>query len=342
MSEQFIPEQLDEAIDAIVARRDPAAFTNEDSVLSDLASLAVDLGGLPRESFKSNLKETLRRSAPMLTTGKTGTSTGQQTRQSPKQAQAGHQTITPYLTVQRAEQLVEFVKTAFGGTEVFRTTGSAGGLHAEVTIGESKLMIGGYEGVEEMPTALHLYVADADAVYQRALEAGATSVEEPVDQFYGDREAGVKDPTGNVWWIATHKLAGAETYIPPGLRPVTPFLHPVGAAGLIDFLKQAFGAEEISREASPEGMIHHAMVRIGDSMIEMGEAHGELAQPMPPALFMNVENLEETYERALNAGATSLQPPGDQSYGRTAWVKDPWDNTWYLTAPVEKGQGEKG
>ncbi len=74
-------------------------------------------------------------------------------------------------------------------------------------------------------------------------------------------------------------------------------------------MKQAFGAEEISREASPEGMIHHAMVRIGDSMIEMGEAHGDLAQPMPPALFMTVENLEASYERALAAGATSLQPP---------------------------------
>ena len=106
------------------------------------------------------------------------------------------------------------MKQAFGGVEVFRTTGSAGGLHAEVTIGDSKLMIGGYESVEEIPTALHLYVPDADAVYQRALEAGATSLEEPVDQFYGDREAGVKDPTGNVWWIATHKLGPAELTFP--------------------------------------------------------------------------------------------------------------------------------
>ncbi len=111
-----------------------------------------------------------------------------------KQTKAGYQTITPYLTVRRAEELVEFVKTAFGGVEVFRTTGSAGGLHAEVTIGDSKLMIGGYDTVEEMPTALHLYVPDADAVYHRAIEAGATSIEEPVDQFYGDREAGIKDP----------------------------------------------------------------------------------------------------------------------------------------------------
>ena len=264
------------------------------------------------------------------------TATGTERQQSSETSTPEAQTITPYLTVKRAEQLVEFVKQAFGATEVFRTIGSAGGLHAEVTIGESKLMIGGYETVEEMPTALHLYVPDADAVYQRALDSGATSVEEPVDQFYGDREAGVKDPTGNIWWIATHKLGLPGTYIPERLRPVTPFLHPIGAAGLIEFMKQAFAAEEISREQSPEGMIHHALVRIGNSMIEMGEAHGE-AQPMPPALFVNVENLEETYTRALDAGATSLQAPTTQAYGRTAWVKDSWDNVWYLTAPIEKG-----
>ena len=100
-------------------------------------------------------------------------------------------------------------------------------------------------------------------------------------------------------------------------------------------MKQAFGAEEISREQSPEGMIHHAMVRIGDSMIEMGEAHGD-AQPMPPALYMYVENLEETYLRALTAGANSLQPPKDQPYGdRTAWVKDAWGHIWYLAAAIE-------
>ena len=335
MSEQFFPDQLDEAIDAVIARRDPTTFTADEEVLTDLSSLAMELRLMPRERFKSNLREELRRSAIMTTTG---TSTGAEIQQAPKHLRAGYHTITPYLTVGRAEQLVEFVKTAFDGVEVFRTTGSAGGLHAEVAIGDSKLMIGGYEGVEEIPTALHLYVPDADAVYQRALEAGGTSLEEPVDQFYGDREAGIKDPTGNVWWIATHKLGPAETYVPQGLRPVTPFLHPIGASALIEFMKQAFGAEEVSREQSPEGMIHHAMVRIGDSMIEMGEAHGE-AQPMPPALYMYVENLEETYLRALTAGANSLQPPRDQPYGdRTAWVKDAWGNIWYLAAAILKDE----
>jgi uncharacterized glyoxalase superfamily protein PhnB len=87
-------------------------------------------------------------------------------------------------------------------------------------------------------------------------------------------------------------------------------------------------------------MIHHAMVRIGDSMIEMGEAHGELAQPMPPALYMYVENLVDTYQRALAAGAGSMQQPTDQAYGdRTAWVKDNWGNIWYLAEKSDKGNG---
>jgi len=323
MSEQLFIESLDEAVDAIIALGEDVAVPTDRAEFAELTALAAELRLLPRENFKSKLKETLRRSAPM-----NATATAE-----PAKPPAYH-TVTPYLTVKRAELLLEFVKHVFGANEVLRTTGSAGGLHAEVTIGESKIMIGGYESVEEKLTALHLYVADADAVYQRALAAGATSVEEPVDQFYGDREAGVKDPSGNVWWIATHKLGAPGTYIPEGLRPVTPFLHPVGAPGLIEFMKQAFAAEEISREQSPEGMIHHALVRIGDSMIEMGEAHGD-AQPMPPALFVSVEDLEATYERALNAGGTSLQEPTSQSYGRTAWVKDSWDNVWYLAASVQ-------
>jgi uncharacterized glyoxalase superfamily protein PhnB len=325
MSEQFFIDQLDEAVDAIIARDEAIAFKEDEQTLTELAGLSLELRLLPRESFKSQLKEALRRSATMSTPGT-------EAKKSPS-----YQTITPYLTVKRAEELVEFVKNVFGGVEVLRTTGSAGGLHAEVTIGDSKLMIGGYASVEEKLTALHLYVPDADAVYQRALESGATSMEEPVDQPYGDREAGVKDPSGNVWWIATHKLGPAETYIPEGMRPVTPFLHPIGAPGLIEFMKNAFDAEEISREQSPDGVIHHATVRIGDSMIEMGEAHGD-AQPMPPALFMTVENLEETYQRALSAGATSMQGPSRQAYGHTAWVKDDWGNIWYLTA-VLKDEG---
>lgn len=324
-------DQLDEAIDAIMTDGEAGAFRTDDAGLIELVALGAELRSLPRESFKSSLRAALGRSTAMTTSGT-------QIQEPAKPPAAGNHTITPYLTVKRAEQLVDFVKQAFGAVEVFRTVGSAGGLHAEVTIGESKLMIGGYEAVEEKPMALHLYVPDADEVYRRALAAGATSLGEPVDQFYGDREAGVKDASGNVWYIATHKLGPAGTYIPEGMRPVTPAMALVGTARFIEFVEAAFMAEEVARHQSPEGVIQHAVVRIGDSMIELGEAHGSV-QPLPPALFMTVADVGASYERALAAGATSLQAPIDQAYGRTAWVKDAWDNTWYLTAPIQ-GKGE--
>jgi PhnB protein len=124
-----------------------------------------------------------------------------------KPIREGFHTITPYLMVQEADQLVEFVKQAFGATELLRGIGSAGGLHAEVRIGDSMVMIGGggaWRG-EPMPAAIYLYMDEVDPVYKRALQAGATSIMEPADQPYGDRLAGVKDPFSNVWYIATHK-----------------------------------------------------------------------------------------------------------------------------------------
>ena len=331
MSEQFSIDKLDLAIDAIVVGGEPLTFAVDEQSLTELVSLGTDLRGLPRESFKFKLKEQLIRSAM----AKPGT----KIQESPKYVRAGFNTITPYLTVERAEELVEFLKQAFGAVETFRTTGSAGGMHAEVRIGDSMLMVGGGKGINEIPTSLHLYVPDADAVYHRALELGATSLEEPVDQFYGDREAGVKDPTSNEWWIATHKLGAPGTYTPAGLHAVTPFLHIVGASKFIDFLKEVFDAEETSRDQSPEGMIHHATVRIGDSIIEMGEAHGEWI-PLPPALYTYVEDVDATYNRAIEAGATSMLAPANQPYGdRNAWVKDAWGTTWYLASQVQKDEG---
>lgn len=79
-------------------------------------------------------------------------------------------------------------------------------VHTEVRIGDSVIMMGEPGGdAKEMPGNIHLYVTDVDTTYRRALQAGGVSLREPEDQFYGDRSAGVRDPTGNVWWIATHK-----------------------------------------------------------------------------------------------------------------------------------------
>src|SRR6202035_4022595 len=109
----------------------------------------------------------------------------------------GYRTVTPYLVAADGPALLEFTKQAFGAEEMFRTVGSAGGLHGEVRIGDSMLMVGGgIPGREFRSTAnahaIHLYVPDCDAVYKRALEAGATSIDELRDQEYGERSASVK------------------------------------------------------------------------------------------------------------------------------------------------------
>jgi len=119
----------------------------------------------------------------------------------------GYHTVTPYLVVQRAAKLIDFLKQAFEAKEIECMTQPDGTIrHAEVRIGDSVVMVS--EAKDEwkpMPSGIYLYVNDTDAVYKRALQAGATSIMEPADQFYGDRNAGVKDLSGNHWWIATHK-----------------------------------------------------------------------------------------------------------------------------------------
>ncbi len=183
-----------------------------------------------------------------------------------------------------------------------------------------------------MPTGLHLYVPDTDAVYERALRLGATSIHEPMDQDYGERSAGVRDLAGNHWYIATHF---GPRHIPEGLHTVNIYRHPRGADKVIDLLKEAFGAEEVARCAGPHGTIVHARVRVGDSMVEMGEAHGQY-QPMPTMFYFYVNEVDALYRRALQAGATSLSEPVDQPYGdRNAGVADPFGNVWYIATHIK-------
>jgi PhnB protein len=118
----------------------------------------------------------------------------------------GYHTITPYLTVKGADKLIDFLKQAFGAKEKFRMPGPDGRvMHAELEIGDSRLMLG--DGRDQYPTQtaqLYLYVDDCDRYYKQALAAGATSHSEPATQFYGDRHGAVKDSWGNIWWTATH------------------------------------------------------------------------------------------------------------------------------------------
>ncbi len=118
----------------------------------------------------------------------------------------GYHSITPYLVVKDGGRVVDFLQKAFGARVVHRMDHPDGSLwHADVQIGDSHVMIGGAsEQWPAKPSDIYLYVEDADATYQQALDAGATSIMLPADMFYGDRHGGVTDPSGNSWWIATH------------------------------------------------------------------------------------------------------------------------------------------
>ena len=248
----------------------------------------------------------------------------------------GFRMVTPYLVAEDGLGLLEFAKQGLGAEELMRAVMPTG-VHAEVRLGDTTLMMGG--GIEGkkfpgtlQPNALHIYVEDADAVTQRAVAAGATLIDPVRDQEYGERSSAVRDKAGNYWYIATAK---GESYVPKGLFSVNPYLHPRRAEPLIGFLKRAFGAQEVAKYASPDGVVQHAVIRVGDSVLEMGEAHGKY-EPMEAMFYVYVPNMDAVYRQALAAGATSFQEPTDQPYGdRNAGVKDAFGNKWYIATHVK-------
>ena len=127
----------------------------------------------------------------------------------------GYTTVTPYLIVRDVKAQLDFVTAAFGAvvhTKLQMPDGSIG--HCDVSINGAHIMMG-QAGPQhrEMPTMLHLYVEDCDALHASALAAGGTPDMPVADQFYGDRGGSVKDGNGNVWWISTHKEDLSEAQI---------------------------------------------------------------------------------------------------------------------------------
>lgn len=118
----------------------------------------------------------------------------------------GYHTVTPFLLVKDASNVIDFLKQAFGAVESSRHAMPDGKImHAELRIGDSNIMLA--EASEKWPASpsmLYLYVNDVDSVYKKAVQAGGKSLREPTNEFYGDRSAGVMDSSGNQWWIATH------------------------------------------------------------------------------------------------------------------------------------------
>jgi len=129
---------------------------------------------------------------------------------------AGYNSITPYLVVRGAAQAIDYYKSVFGATEVFRMDGPDGKVgHAELKIGDSRIMLAdenpsmgaGYTSATSIgasPVSLYLYIPDVDRVVERAVAAGAKLLKPVQDQFYGDRSGFIQDPFGHLWGVATH------------------------------------------------------------------------------------------------------------------------------------------
>lgn len=113
----------------------------------------------------------------------------------------GYPTVSPYLLVADPGALTGFAKTVFGAEELRMIPDASGGImHGEVRIDDSVIMFGGMPGGP--PAHIHLYLADADDAFRRALEAGAEEVQPMLEKGDGDRRGGVRDPSGTIWWIS--------------------------------------------------------------------------------------------------------------------------------------------
>lgn len=152
--------------------------------------------------------------------------------QSTNPVPAGMHTVTPHLVCAGAAEAIEFYKKAFGAEELNRLPGPDGKLmHAEIRIGDSTVMLvdenpewGSMSPVtlKGSPVTLHLYVADVDAAWERALAAGAIGAMPPADMFWGDRFAALSDPFGHSWSLATHVRDVSEEEMMQGARAGCP------------------------------------------------------------------------------------------------------------------------
>ena len=170
------------------------------------------------------------------------------------------------------------------------------------------LMVGGggpelaWRG-ESKPQAFHYLRAGLRRDLQARLAAGATSIAEPTDQSYGERSA-QRAGCGGQFLVYRHFKSG--NYKWEGAPDIQPNLHPLRSEPVINFLKRAFDAEEVGPlHATPDGVVHHATMKVGDSYLELGDAHGHY-QPMEGMFYLYVPNCDDVYRRALAAGGKSI------------------------------------
>ena len=247
----------------------------------------------------------------------------------------GFRSLTQYLIVEKAEEFLKFIKGAFGATEKFLMRDSEGTIgHGEAQLGESVIEFAQAGGQwKAMPAGLHYYVKNSDEVYARALKAGGTSLYEPANRDYGDREAGVRDPAGNYWFIATHTAGNG--YKPENLQDLNTYFSVKDSARFLEFLEKTFAAVAVDKQAGKDGSIAHAKVRIGDTVVELSEGRAPWG-PRAVSHHYYVEDCDQVFAHGLAAGCKELQAMSDRFYGdRSGSLLDAWGNHWYIASHTE-------
>ena len=304
-------ERLDRAITDVIEGRVPS-FTPE---LASLLVLAGELRDLPDPRFAERLRR------EFLSVEENEMKTAIAT------------SVRPYFIVAGADQLIAFLQQTFDAEVLARYASPEGGvMHAELRIDDSIVEMSDASGAWKPITApLHVYVSNVEETYRRAVAAGAETLFPPTDQPYGDREAGITDPLGTQWFISQY--LGSDSSRRPGFAAVNSGFRAVNAEKMLAFLQQAFGAVEIERSMSA-GVIQHAEIQVGETLVELSEAHGQWG-PTRGAFHLFVENCDAVYESAVRAGGTSLYPPEDKPYGeRSGAVEDPFGNQWFIGTPL--------
>jgi PhnB protein len=369
MPDRNLQEKLNQAIDAMLAYGGFAPVAGTEAKTAPLVRVAAELRGMPRENFKATLKAELIRKTTMAGEAVKAAVEPQPTVIPRLCFKDARRAIEFYQRVFGAKEIMRLVdpdqrigiaQIQIGNARIMLSDEypEFGAVSPE-TLGGSTVRI-------------KLMVPDVDAVAERALAAGAKIVRPVEDQFYGERVGQIADPFGYTWIIATHKedvsteemqrrlnewserseekmaskpavskavsgeSAKVVPYIREGFRTVSPYILVGGAAKFIDFLVEAFGAEERGRVPMPNGKLMHAEVKLGDSTIEMSDGNEQYG-PSPVTIHLTVPDAEAAYRRALKAGATSLYEPAVQFWGENeSGVRDPFGNEWYITPPSEE------
>jgi PhnB protein len=289
-------EQLNRAVEGMLARSD-GRLGKVDVAIEPLVRVAAELRNLPNASFKARLKSDLE--------GKKRMSTVLEQPKTSEPYKGVRNTASPNLSFREPAKAIEFYTKALGAKETFRFEIGGQIPHAEILIGGSTINLagewpeGGRFSAETLgfsPVSISIQVGDADSFVEHAVEAGMKIVRPLRNQFYGIRDATLSDPFGYSWNIrqVIEELSVEEMHrrhgqlrvgpeggqmrkeptgvspVPRGFRTVTPYLVAADGLALLEFTKQAFGAEETERVIMPTGV--HAEVRMGDSPLMMAAA----------------------------------------------------------------------